>query len=235
MKDEWYVSPTDFYWIARCWMNCYRLPLRRNEDTRPLQMRAAATAGPTLPSPLLAIIVRHSPFRKSCPGQQCCGLPCSALLCSESCLTPCDPVYCSPPGCSVHGDSPGKNMEWVARPSSKGSSQPRDRTQVSHIAGRFFTIWAPREAQGIEENRAWGPRPGHISSITLLGWGQPERWPPDIPSALCLWSFLLPLAKPILPHPVFKFSHRTHFFPLNLHSANWLACPEHPENPENWN
>ena len=36
--------------------------------------------------------------------------------------------------------------EWVAMPSSRGSSQPRDRTQVSHIAGRFFTIWATREA-----------------------------------------------------------------------------------------
>ena len=31
-------------------------------------------------------------------------------------------------------------------PSSRGSSQPRNRTQVSHIAGRFFTVWAPREA-----------------------------------------------------------------------------------------
>ena len=31
-------------------------------------------------------------------------------------------------------------LEWVAMPSSKGSSQPRDQTQVSHIAGRFFTI-----------------------------------------------------------------------------------------------
>ena len=39
-------------------------------------------------------------------------------------------------------------MEWVAMPPSKGSSQPRDWTQVSRLAGRFFTIWAPREAQG---------------------------------------------------------------------------------------
>ena len=38
-------------------------------------------------------------------------------------------------------------MEWVAMPSSQGSSQPRDRTQVFHVAGRFFTIWANREAQ----------------------------------------------------------------------------------------
>ena len=38
-------------------------------------------------------------------------------------------------------------LEWVAFPFSGGSSQPRDRTQVSHIAGGFFTSWATREAQ----------------------------------------------------------------------------------------
>ena len=38
-------------------------------------------------------------------------------------------------------------LEWVAMPFSRGSSQPRDRTQVSHITGGFFTIWATREAQ----------------------------------------------------------------------------------------
>ena len=37
-------------------------------------------------------------------------------------------------------------LEWVAMPSSWGSTQPRDRTQVSHIAGRFFTAWTTREA-----------------------------------------------------------------------------------------
>ena len=45
-------------------------------------------------------------------------------------------------------------LEWIAIASSKGSSQPRDQTQVSHIAGGFFTIWATREAhnQYIEHN-----------------------------------------------------------------------------------
>ena len=38
-------------------------------------------------------------------------------------------------------------LEWIAMPSSRGSSQPRDQTQVSHIAGRFLTNWATREAQ----------------------------------------------------------------------------------------
>ena len=48
---------------------------------------------------------------------------------------------CSPPGCSIHGILQARILEWVAIPSSKGSSQPRDWTQISLIAGRFFTIW----------------------------------------------------------------------------------------------
>ena len=55
-------------------------------------------------------------------------------------------MECSPLGSSVHGDSPSKNTGWVVMPSSRGSSQPRDRTQVSVTAGGFFTIWATREA-----------------------------------------------------------------------------------------
>ena len=47
---------------------------------------------------------------------------------------------CSPPGSSVHGILPARILEWVAMSSSMGFSQPRDRTQVSPIAGRFFTI-----------------------------------------------------------------------------------------------
>ena len=38
-------------------------------------------------------------------------------------------------------------LEWAAMPSSSGPSQPREQTQISHIAGGFFTIWATREAQ----------------------------------------------------------------------------------------
>ena len=44
-------------------------------------------------------------------------------------------------------NSPGQNTGWVVFPFSRGSSQPRNWTQVSHIAGRFFTSWATREAQ----------------------------------------------------------------------------------------
>ena len=44
-------------------------------------------------------------------------------------------------------NSSGQNSEWAAFPFSRGSSQPRDQTQVFHIAGRFFTNWVIREAQ----------------------------------------------------------------------------------------
>ena len=47
---------------------------------------------------------------------------------------------------TVHGILQARISEWVAFPFSRGSSQPRDQTQVSHIAGRFFTSWATKEA-----------------------------------------------------------------------------------------
>ena len=49
---------------------------------------------------------------------------------------------------TVHGILQARILEWVAIPFSRGSSQPRDWTQVSCLAGRFFTSWATREAQG---------------------------------------------------------------------------------------
>ena len=51
------------------------------------------------------------------------------------------------PGSSVHGILQARTQEWVAIPLSRGSSWPRDWIRVSCIAGRFFTIWATREAQ----------------------------------------------------------------------------------------
>ena len=50
------------------------------------------------------------------------------------------PMDYSPPGSSVHGILQARILEWVAMPSYRGSSQPRDRTQVSRIAGGFFTV-----------------------------------------------------------------------------------------------
>ena len=57
-----------------------------------------------------------------------------------------DPVDCNPPGSSVHGILQARILEWAAISFSRGSSQPRDWTQVSRIAGRCFNLWATREA-----------------------------------------------------------------------------------------
>ena len=54
--------------------------------------------------------------------------------------------YGSPPGSSVDGILQARILEWVAIPFSTGSSWLKDWTQISCIAGKFFTIWATREA-----------------------------------------------------------------------------------------
>ena len=69
------------------------------------------------------------------------------LMCfiAQSCQTHCNPINCSLPGSSVDGILQARILEWVSMPSSRGSSQPRDWTQVSRLAGGFFAIRAPRE------------------------------------------------------------------------------------------
>ena len=77
-----------------------------------------------------------------------CVCVCVCLV-TQLCLTLCDPMNCSLPGSSVHGDFPGKNTRVgchvLSLPGemminvSKGSTQSRDRTQVSSITGGIFT------------------------------------------------------------------------------------------------
>ena len=65
---------------------------------------------------------------------------------AQSCPTFCNPVDCSLPGSSIHGILQARILQWVAISFSRRSSQARDRTWVSRIAGKRFTIWATREA-----------------------------------------------------------------------------------------
>ena len=58
-------------------------------------------------------------------------------------------------GSSVHGILQARILEWVAIPFSRESSQPRNQTQVSCIASRFFIVWAAREAQWVYCNGRW--------------------------------------------------------------------------------
>ena len=66
---------------------------------------------------------------------------CCAVLCliAQSCLTLCYPRTVACQGLLSMRVLQARILEWVARPSSRGSSQPRNQTRVSYIAGGFFT------------------------------------------------------------------------------------------------
>ena len=67
---------------------------------------------------------------------------------AQLCLTLCDPMDCSLPGsCHRRNILHATILECVVISFSRGSSQPRDQTWASHIVGRFFTVWATREAR----------------------------------------------------------------------------------------
>ena len=64
----------------------------------------------------------------------------SCLLVTQSYPTLCNPMDRNPPGSYVHEILQARILEWVAIPFSRGSSHPRDRTHVSCITGRSFTV-----------------------------------------------------------------------------------------------
>ena len=70
-----------------------------------------------------------------------CVCKCSATSVMSDCLWP--PLDCSVPGFSVHGILQASMLEWVATPSSRGSSRLRAWTCISYMAGRFFTTEIP--------------------------------------------------------------------------------------------
>ena len=95
-------------------------------------------------------------------------LVCCCCLVAESSPTLFDPMDCSLPGSSVHGILQARILQWVAIPSSRGSSQPRDQTQVSCIAGRFFTIWATKFAPRLSSTNFHLPeRPLLLSALWI--------------------------------------------------------------------
>ena len=98
---------------------------------------------------LLHLLASHSSSVMMTNGCQCTinmihGKKVKVLV-AQSCPTLCDPMDCSPLGSSVHGILQARILEWIAIPFSRGSSWPRDRTQVSRTAGGFFTSWSTRE------------------------------------------------------------------------------------------
>ena len=111
------------------------------------------------------------------------------VLVAQSCPTLCDPMGCSPPGSSVHWILPARILKWIAI-SSRGSSQPRDRTWVFCTAGRFFTIWATRKASTGDTGSIAGPGKSQMSwgsQAHELQWEKPPQWEAQAPleSSLC--------------------------------------------------
>ena len=86
----------------------------------------------------------HMPQLKVCMSQL-------KVLCASVRL--CDPTDCSLSGSSVYGIFQARGREWIAISFSRGSSRPRNWTQVSRIAGRLFTVWATREASSKEGSK----------------------------------------------------------------------------------
>ena len=80
------------------------------------------------------------------------------VLVAQSCPALWDPMDCSPPGSSVHRVLQARILERVVTPFSRGSSRPRDQSQVSCTAGRFFTIWATREAKQLATGEGYSKR-----------------------------------------------------------------------------
>ena len=152
---------------------------------------------------------------------------------------------CSPPGSSAHRILQARILEWVAMPSSKGSSQPRDRTQVSHIAGGLFLIWATRNL--IDHQISLPPRAGVplVSHGVAAFWTQPHlilqalvqgpKWPVTELRALCegmsgemfdtwmIWSYPEPLF--LSRNPSWRASWTTRITldsPLFSFKTNWI-------------
>ena len=113
---------------------------------------------------------------------------CVCMLASQSCPTFYDPMNCSPPGFHVHGILQAEIPEWVAIPSSRESSRPRDWTQLSCIEGGFFTIWATGEAKC--------PQPSFLIMVSVSKTNKIEPWSGSVlkPAPTGLQELNLPIS-----------------------------------------
>ena len=105
---------------------------------------------------------------------------CFPVWVAQSCPALCNPMDCGPPGSSVHGILQASIVKWGAVPFSRRSSQPRDWTQVSCIAGGFSTMWATREDLHVRQTL-------HFQHV-LRSKGS-YRWPslPSSPATRATW------------------------------------------------
>ena len=123
------------------------------------------------------------------------------VLVAQSCPTLWYPIDWDPPGSPVHGILQAKILEWVVISFSKGSCWPGDRTQVTCTAGRFFTVWATREAhdktrQCIKKQRHYFANKGPYSKTYGFSISHVWMWDLDhkkgwMPKNWCFWTVVL--------------------------------------------
>ena len=96
---------------------------------------------------------------------------CVCILSGLPCLILCNPMDCNLPGYSVHGTK-DKILQWVTKPSSRGSSQYSGQTCISCTAGSFFTVetWGKLLNMHSFPNYQHFPPNGTFVTIDKLGW-----------------------------------------------------------------
>ena len=115
---------------------------------------------------------------------------------------------------TTHGILQAKILEWVAVPFSRGSSQPRNRTQVSCVAGRFFTNWAIREAPLCSDSCPFGQWPSNHLILCLLFLLLPSVFPSiQIFSSESAFRIRWPKYWSVSIHPSSEYAG---WFPLRL-------------------
>ena len=125
--NSWMASPTQWTWVSANSGRCWRMG--KPGVLQSVELQRVRHNWGTEQQQQMFIFLDIMPLTPNTACAQCVQL--------------CDLMDCSPPGSSVHGISQARIPEWVAIPSSRGSSPPRDQTRISCIAGRFFTAEPP--------------------------------------------------------------------------------------------
>ena len=149
---------------------------------------------------------------------------------TQLCPILCNPMDYSPPGSSVQGLLQARILEWIAMLSSRGSSQPRDWTQVSHAAGRFFTVWATREVwnEGAATKLSgiwWLNRNSNVLSHSWEAWCSKSRcWQGwfllEAQGRVCFW----PLPSFWRPPALFDSKTCRHITPISAFILTESLC-----------
>ena len=179
MGAKW-KSVSNWSYLYRFYLGWERQPFHGGEHGNPLQYSClenpkdrgvwqAHIDSTTFISNLFCFILfwkHHLPYLPSWKKWK------KVLLVTQSCPALYNPMDCSPPGSSIHGILQARLLEWVAILFCRGSSQARNQTHISCIAGRLFTIWATREdfrdQAGGFNGDIWGPPILH--SLNHWGW-----------------------------------------------------------------